>query len=472
MPHPDPASWLRRNLALATLPVAILLLWWPSLHANFQFDDWNVVVHDPRVASPGAWLASMPGIRPLLKLSYALNAQWGVGVAGYRVVNIGIHALNTLWIAVLMARKARDFGESDADARRAAWLAAAIFAFHPAQTEAVTYISGRSGALAACFALPSLYAWSRSEKAASPGRSALWLGLCCLLMLLAAASKETAIVEPLIFALWSAARSHRRPTPRARERGAFPRLLVPLVLAASLLLLAALWPPYRQLLAFSLQLRRPAANLLTQVHAWTYLTLQMVRIGNMNADPGLPVITAPDPFSMLLLVLWTTLIVMALRRLRNGSAAAFALLWFLGWLLPTHSLLPRLDVANDRQLYLPLAGPALWLSLQFVRAAPRHARFVGATALLLIVSLMVATADRNRDYATEIRFWERTSLQNPSNARAANNLGMAYALACRPAEAAQQFRRALALDPADARARLNLHWLRRGELPGVVCINL
>ena len=44
-----------------------------ALQASFQFDDWDVIVRDPRVQSFTAWWASMPGMRPILKLSYALN---------------------------------------------------------------------------------------------------------------------------------------------------------------------------------------------------------------------------------------------------------------------------------------------------------------------------------------------------------------------------------------------------------------
>src|SRR5687768_3642757 len=79
------ASW--KMLLLPALPaLAILLLWWPALPASFQFDDWNVIVNDPRLQSLAAWWQSMPGIRPLLKLSYTLNFAVGSDPAGFRVV--------------------------------------------------------------------------------------------------------------------------------------------------------------------------------------------------------------------------------------------------------------------------------------------------------------------------------------------------------------------------------------------------
>ena len=68
--------------APAVLVVAVLLAYFNALGAPFQFDDYNVIVNNPSVFSLPAWLDSMPGIRPLLKCSYALNwtfqpVPWG-----------------------------------------------------------------------------------------------------------------------------------------------------------------------------------------------------------------------------------------------------------------------------------------------------------------------------------------------------------------------------------------------------------
>ena len=52
---------------------AIGAFYFNALGASFQFDDWNVIVKDSRVQSLAAWWHSMPGIRPLLKLTYAVN---------------------------------------------------------------------------------------------------------------------------------------------------------------------------------------------------------------------------------------------------------------------------------------------------------------------------------------------------------------------------------------------------------------
>jgi len=84
----------------------------------------------------------------------------------------------------------------------------------------------------------------------------------------------------------------------------------------------------------------------------------------------------------------------------------------------------------------------------------------------MLVTLVYATSLRSRVYDTEVTFWQDAAASNPTSARAANNLGMAYAAECRFDAAASEFRRSIQLDPVDFRASINLMLLKQGELPG------
>lgn len=443
-------------MLLPALPaVAILLLWLPALTASFQFDDWNVIVNEPRVHSLAAWWQSMPGIRPLLKLSYALNSAFAVDPAGFRLVNILIHAISATLVGSLLRTRGLRAGLAEVDASRAALLAALIFALHPVQTEAVTYISGRSSSLAACFCLLSLYCWVRSEQ---PSQSRGWLAACCISFALAVATKETALVLPLALLLYSA----DRPMPATLKR------LAPLLVLMVLMLgIAFSLSTYRHLLAVSLETRTIVENLLTQSQALLYLAGQLLRIWNSNADPQLTVVTSLGWLSASLCLVWLAVLVFSLMKLRRAPVGAFAVLWFLLWLAPTNSLLPRLDIANDRQLYLAMVGPAWWLAARLASWNRERPAASLAIAASLLLALCWATYQRNRVYETEVAFWQDTAERNPDNSRAANNLGMAYAIDCRFDEAAEAFERAIALTPDEYHARINLILLRKGQLPGV-----
>lgn len=450
----DPALRARALLAAATLAAYLT-----AFGGGYQFDDWAVIVDDPRVHSLDAWWQSMPGIRPLLKLSYALNWQSGLGLAGFHAINLGVHLLNVLLVFALLRRLAARTGPTGL---AAPFVAALLFALHPVQTEAVTYISGRSCSLSALFALASLLAWecSRVQPRAAARR---WLAWCVspIALLLALLVKETAMVTPAALVLLALCDTRSRVRWRDALAAAVPQLLV--LVAAGLA--AATLPRYWMLLEASFTARPLGVNLLTQLHGIAWLAGQLVLPWRLNADPLLAEVAAWTPVTFVLALILGALLVFAAASLRQRPALAFGIFWFFLWLAPTNSLLPRLDIVNDRQLYVALIGPA-WLTgcavaqLIEARGAPARRRIALAAVATLVVGLGLATSARNRVYHSEIAFWSDACAKSPGNARAAGNLGYALALAGRPAEAQAQFRRALEIDPQYTRAAINLLLLK------------
>jgi hypothetical protein len=440
-------------LPLGLLLAAVALAYLPSLGASFQFDDWNVIVRDSRVQSLAAWFAAMPGIRPLLKLSYALNHELGGGTAGFRACNVVVHALNSALVAVILRGLGLRLGLEARAAGLAALVAALVFALHPVQTEAVTYVSGRSTSLSTLFALLALAAWLRGLDTA---REVRWRWISLAVFALALGVKEAPLVLPLVMSAWLVVSAAARSIPR--------RIAPHFALLLGLVLVVIAWPPYRILLSASLEARPLGLNLLTQVDAIVYLLGQLVALEGMNADPGLPVVAGVDAALALRAAALLALLVAGLVLLRLQRPAGFAIVWFFAWLLPTNSLVPRIDVVNDRQLYAAIIGPAWLLGLALAPLASRRPRLALAGLAALGALLTLATLRHNRVYATEISFWKDVTEKSPRNARAANNLGYAYALDCRDAEALREFRRAMRLDPTDYRAPSNLRLLSEHAL--------
>lgn len=443
------------------LMAALVLAYAGALNAAFQFDDWNVIVNFTPVHTLTGWLEALPSIRPLLKLSYALNYVVDPGPMGFRIVNDALHVANVVLVYLVLERLGRwQIGvglEHAAQRRMAAAIGASVFALHPAQTEAVTYLSGRSTSLCAFFALLSLLTWLM----AATGAHARWLRwVSPLALVLALLCKEYAAVLPLVLLLCQALAPERRSwRPMWRAIRAHSAI----VLCVGALALAL--PRYQELLAISLQTRAPMTALFTQAHAIVYLAGQLLWPMRLNADPALPVVAEADGATLALCAALVCLVLAALAAMRKRHCAGFAVLWFLVWLAPTNSLLPRLDVANDRQLYLAMIGPAWACGLWLVRwPAPR-------VRLAIVVALMLGstwlTEQRNQVYATEVSFWQDVVEKSPHNVRAHGNLGYAYVLDCRLDAARQEFQQALRIDPDDMRAQVNLALLRSGDLPGI-----
>ena len=430
------ASW-RRPYPASLLLLAALAAYAGAFGGSFQFDDFNVIVRQPAVHSLAAWWDSMPGIRPLLKLSYALSwSAGGGGTAAFHAFNVALHAANVLLVAAVLEEIWRRIGIPDA--AFAAFAGALLFALHPAHTEAVTYVSGRSSSMMAFFYLGSVLAWLRgAPRWVSPA-----------LFLAALATKEVAATLPFALLLCDALDPKRSFDPRRL----WPHWLV---LGAALALMAAL-PRYREMLEASLALRSFAEQLQLQLAA----IARHVGVLGLAVPPNIDPEVTPAPAAAGLPVLAAIAAGFALLRLQPWTA--LALLWFFLHLAPTNSMLARLDAVNDRQLYLASIGPLALAGLA-IALAPRWRWPLLLVPALLLGALSVA---RNQDYRSEVALWSDTVRNSPGKARAWNNLGYALQLEGRRAEACAAYARALRLDAEQLQARLNSLELGCARPPG------
>jgi hypothetical protein len=335
------------------------LAYLPSLGGAFQFDDYNVIVHYPTVHS---WRTLFEraggGVRAVLKASYVLNWTINPGPLGFHLVNIALHALNAVLLFFIGRRL---FGE------KPALIAALLFALHPMQTEAVTYISGRSSSLMAAFYLSALLVYLRG---------AHW-ALSSLLFVLALATRETAVTLPAALLLVELVRGTPWRTIAQRQWAHWSLL----ALGGAVVLMNQ---RYFDLLAYGFGERGVVDNLRTQVGAVSYLVWHLITLQGLNIDPALPTLTEWTPalaFQGILLCAWLAL---GLASFRRRPWLAFGILWFFLQLAPTNSIVPRLDVANDRQLYLACWGLFLALAVQidWPRVAVAAVCFVLAGASL------------------------------------------------------------------------------------------
>jgi tetratricopeptide (TPR) repeat protein len=409
-------------VAVALIAAAAYL---PSLGGVFHFDDYNVIVHYDTVHS---WQALFEraglGVRPLLKASYTLN--WTLGF-GFSLLNVALHATNAALLFLIGEALFRD--------RRAALVAALLFALHPAATEAVTYISGRSSSMMAVFYLGAILAYLHGAR--------WWIS--SLLFVCAVATRETAVTLPAALLLCEVCR--RTPWREiARRQWAHWSLLA----AGAVFLLFN--QRYFDLVAYGYGERSLAENLITQAGGVSYLVLRLISLQGYNIDPALPTLTEWSPAVFFQALLLCLLVVLGIANLRARPWIAFGILWFFLQLAPTNSIVPRLDVANDRQLYLASWGLFLAAGIQLRNLGRTFWGFV----LLLFATTSVA---RQVDYWSEISLWESSVALAPWNARGHNNLGYAYQLAGRTEDARREYRAALTFEPRHAKARLNLEFL-------------
>ena len=423
----------------ALLALAAVAAYAGSVFAAFQFDDYNVIVQNPVVHSWAALGDELgKGLRPVLKATYVLSWTLGGGEpAAFHALNVLLHALNACLAYFVGLRLAARWRPGLGNA---VLLAALLFALHPVQTEAVTYASGRSSSLVASFYLGALLVYLRGGPA--------WASLA--LFALACGTKETALTLPaalLLCELASGGRIDWRAV--AKRQGA--HWLLALALAGA----AFAHERYGHFIAVAFSQRGIADNLLSQVQGIGYLVSRLFAPHRLNIDPALPALSAWDAALAFQAAALGALLLFGVYSLRKRPWIGFGVCWFFLQLAPTNSLMPRLDVVNERQLYLALWGLALALSVQLSMLPwPRLA--ARGTAAVLLTVLAALGLSRQLDYRSEVALWEAAVREAPWNARAYNNLGYARAIAGDHAGAVRDYRQALAFAPDDARARYNL----------------
>jgi len=146
-PKKAPPKAAPRWPIFAVVAGALIVALWaygPSFHAPFLFDDTVVFPGSGAALSFAQWVNR---IRPVLMLSYWANAKTtGGDTFAYHLVNVLIHCAAS---ALMYFAVRRILQWANVEPRLRAPLAgfcAALFLTHPAQSEAVAYLAGRSEA--------------------------------------------------------------------------------------------------------------------------------------------------------------------------------------------------------------------------------------------------------------------------------------------------------------------------------------
>jgi tetratricopeptide (TPR) repeat protein len=463
---------LRHLLVALALALVAFAIYAVALDGPFIYDDVSTIRDNPAVRVTALDFtqlrdsASGPVGRPLAYLSFGLNHYFGgYETRGYHAVNVAIHA-TTGFLVYLLARLTFQLLCSAPGRRRpssaaltlASLFAAVLFVVHPVQTQAVTYVVQRMTSMASCFYLLALllYVLGR-QRSGGYGRWSLWAagGGAWLLSL---ASKEIAVSLPAAVLLYEWAFFQDLDTGWLRRRLGLAAGLLALLLAVVLSYLGA--SPVDRILAeyehypFSLRER-----LLTEPRVLVfYLSLLLWPApARLDLVPDVPLSGGllDPPATLLSMLFLAGMLAVAVLGARRWRLLSFSILWFF-LQLGIESSFWALDIAFEHRLYLPMFGVALLVASPLVFAAGMQLRVRCVGACVLLALLGAATHVRNRVWTDSVGFWSDSVAKSPASARAHTNLGVALLGVGRANPAAEEFVRALELNPGDRLARHNL----------------
>ncbi|GAB4483645.1 MAG: tetratricopeptide repeat protein [Thermodesulfovibrionales bacterium] len=469
-------------LHILLIAAAACCLYAPSLPSAFVLDDMPVIADNSSLDAPSAYLPVIGEYsgkpRSFGYFTFSLNYRLhGLDVEGYRATNIAIHIGAALLVYVLVRISASAAGLRSPEERqgfdRAGFIAGMLFAVHPVQTQAVTYLSQRFASLATLLCLLSVVAYGHWRSQQTRGNENGfqrhgWYALSLISAFLAMKTKEIAFTLPLMIVLAEAIffRGSRPP----RVISLIPYILLMLVIPLSLMPGQGSGASAQALLpAETVRISRHD-YLMTQARVLaTYGRLLLLPV-NQNLDYDFPVLGSLTIVSLSTVIAKLLLLgsgIYAVARPATGAAGprfwprlfGFGVFWFFLSLAVESSIFPIRDVIFEHRLYLPSAGFCLIVIAaigQVETKSPHMKPLTSAAVSILLVLLSVLTVSRNLTWRNNETLWSDVVSKSPAKARPRNNLGLIYAETGRHEKALEEFRFAALQDPGLAEAQVNL----------------
>lgn len=444
---------------ITVLTLFTLLIYRNSLDVPFLFDDiWGIVqnknirsLNDPA----SIWQWNPP--RFISNLTFAVSHHFsGYNPAPYHMTSIAIHLFNSVLVFGLILQIGSRIMDTDKKKRYQAVLLALsstlIFAGHPIQTQAVTFIWQRFTLMAALFYLLTLLCHFISLDLEDHRKSLAFIFRITAYLTGFAAmfTKQNAFTLPIAVLLMEGL-FFSNPFQRGRRIRSF------------------IWLGYLSIIpattyfAGNLELfhignipnpRSPLETFFTGLNVLrTYLFLIFIPL-SQNLDYDYPLYTTlmnwPTASAALLHL---CIVVFGICFYTQSRIVTYGILFFYLALSVESTFLPLEDVIFEHRVYLPLFGVVLVLAglishvLEKKTAARRYTAVL-LTSLCLSLALGKLTWDRNRVWGSVLTLWQDTANKSPMKIRPHINLGRALYKAGKIRDALTAFKRAEQLDPA------------------------
>lgn len=396
--------------------------------------------------------------RPLTTLSFAFDhAIWGLQPFGFHFTNIILHIATAVLVAVVLyvltKRKVMSF------------LIALIFAVHPLQTEAVTYINSRGDSLSAFFGLLSaLCFWLYIHKKKYSYMlynikvtiHTFWFcAASSIFYICSIFSKEIGIVTLALLVcialktIFDDVFTMKKMTIKkilTQNKASSLLLCFLICVAIGYLILRDTILNFNNSFDFYSDHSLYSESMLVRLATfsrvlWTYWSLMLVSYP-LHMERSQNIITSI--FSFWPIVTTATIVVLlclALYRLlyKKSTNAMIGMVWFFALLIPVSGIVPINGILYEHWLYLPLVGFFLFIADVLSFLPPRILAWL-ALAMCTIFSIL--TIRQNYIWGDEIRFYEYT-LTHAQTQRLYNNLGMSYAARAKYDKALAAYTKAL-----------------------------
>lgn len=456
----QPEKYFFHVFVILVIAIIASIIYSSILNGEFLFDDYNVIQINPAIRSleniPEYFTQNMTTIsggeyyRPVLFVTYAIDyAISGLdSTVSYHVTNLIIHILACIALYFLLFLI---FNGEEAFLRRLISAGGAIiFAVHPVNTEAVSYISSRSDILSTMFMIAAFAAFADYIKRRKLSLNYLGAALFGLALL----SKEVSFVLPAVLLIYLI-----MLTPfslKQKMAAIMPYIIVFCVMAL-------VYAHFHSRARVMINPVTPIQYLGSQtLVVWRYIQITFLPL-DLRADyNSLSFLQAALVWKLLAGGGILAILIYASSLARKNAKAAFCVFWYFLMLAPTSSLFPIVDVIFERRLYpalalvFPALLPALWHIPLFSRRERLRKISLVTFALIIILLFSTVAITRNKAYTSAEAFWTDLSVKTPDKSRAFMMLANENMKRHEYKKAEDLYKKSIALTPDDERNYSNL----------------
>ena len=443
-------SATRYILLLGATLLLTALIYRPSLHGGYVFDDYPNIVDNAPVhltvldwASLRAAALSSPSndlVRPLSMLSFAMDWYLGDGNPHrMKVVNLCIHLINGILLFFLIRRIARiasrkpqtkqvpeNFVDILALCVSAAWL------LSPINFTAVGYIVQRMESLCQIFVLSGLWGYVSARERMLSRNTSITLPTFSIVVGagLGLLAKESAALLPLYalvveWVLFGFRQSNGKTDKRVYAMYGLV-LAIPALAAATWILIHYIPPAAWANRTFTLPERLlTEPRIIVDYAMWTLLPEpNWLALYHDNIPLSWGLLDPPTTTASIVFLLATTGFAFFLKESR--PLAAIGIFWFLSAHLLTGTVIP-LELAFEHRNYFASAGIYLTVFSCLIFLPGRSYLFARASACAAVLVLFATvTWIRAMDWGNPIAFAMSEVEKNPYSPRTAYELGRTY----------------------------------------------
>lgn len=441
-------SQFSTRIPVFLLIIFIFLVYSNSFKASWHFDDSPNIIGNQRVHFQdikwNSFKEAAYGLkdnisRPLSYISFGINWYFGKdNIFGYHVVNFIIHAITSILLFLVLLnlfKTPRLQDTPQGDVFFIALFATTLWAVHPIQVQAVTYIVQRMASMAALFYLLGIFFYLHARLSTKQINKLIFWVCTFLAYIFAICTKQNTAVLPLALILIEILFFAKFEFAKLRKY--YLHLIISLVFIGFLGIFVFMeGNPLHFLKGYEKRGFTLSERLLTEPRILIFYLTQLFYPVVTRLS-----ITHDIELSTSLIHPWTTLpailliiflLIFACHQARKRSLISLAIFFFFlnhlieSTIIPLELIFEHRNYLPSLFLFLPIAA-GIKYAINYYQVHKRSMYIIVSSSLaFLLIFLGFGTYTRNMTWASEKTLWQDAMEKAPQSARPKQNLANYY----------------------------------------------